>query len=256
MLKEKLVSYLDNYLKIDQITDSSKNWLQVDNSKKQIKKIWYAVDATNYILDLAVENKVDFLIVHHWLFWWVEQVLVWVSFERIKKLIKHNIALYASHLPLDKHEEVGNNIGIVKWFANIFWIQNYDLEELWNYNQVNIWYGIKYTNPIHISNIITPFATSMWFEKKLYNFWQKEYIKNIFVVSWGWWEALLECKQKNYDLFITGEMAHWQLCLAKELWQSLLLWWHRETEKIGVKLLAHHLQNKFSVDTIFLDEKY
>ena len=52
-------------------------------------------------------------------------------------------------------------------------------------------------------------------------------------------------------------MVHHQITLAKELGQSILLGGHYETEKIGPKLLAHHLQKQWpELDTFYIDEKY
>ncbi len=258
MKKEKLIKYLNNYLDIDNFTDKSKNGLQVDSSKKEIKKIWYAVDATSYIFDKAETEKVDLVLVHHWLFWWFEEALVWLPYQRIKKLIKDNIALYASHLPLDAHKEVWNNIWLLKAFIKIFWLQknDYKIEDFCEYNGNYIWFGIKFKKEIHISNIITPYAEQMQLIKKLYNFWNKEFIKSVCFVSWWAWSEYKQAFKQWYDLYITWEANHSDLVWAKELWQSILLWWHRETEKIWPKLLAYHLRDKFDLEIVFLDEKY
>jgi len=294
MEKNKLIKYLDNFLLLDKFNDTSKNWLQVDTTKNEIKKIWYAVDATSYIFDLAIENKVDLIIVHHWLFWWIENVIKWVYFDRISKLLNNNIWLYACHLPLDAHPLVWNNIWIatslinIIWnlgkkykpedFLNIIWKEkvnnesilkillsdwivykdnNIILEKFWNEKWVYIWYGIKFKNiEIPRVSIIDPFCKMIWFENKLYNFWKKNTFKSIAICS-GWaLDLAQEAKEKNYDLLIVWEWAHHQLIYTKELKQSILLAWHYETEKFWPKLLAYHLKEKFWVDIIFLDEKY
>jgi putative NIF3 family GTP cyclohydrolase 1 type 2 len=69
MIKVELIKYLDDYLKKSDFKDTSKNGLQVDTQKKEIKKIGYAVDATTYIFDKAIYEKVDMVISHHGLFW-------------------------------------------------------------------------------------------------------------------------------------------------------------------------------------------
>ncbi len=258
MKKKELIKYLDNYLNIKDFEDVSKNGLQVDTIKKEIKKIWYSVDASNYIFKKAEKEEVDLVLCHHWLFWWVEQTLVWLAYDRIKRLIKNNIWLYASHLPLDAHNKVGNNIWLLKAFIRIFGLQkeDYKIEKFWNYHWNYIWYMLNFKKEIHISNIITPYAEQMQLIKKLYNFWNKKFINNIAFVSWWWWEALQEAFINKIDIFLTWEMAHHQIILAKELWQSILLWWHRETEKIWPKLLAYYLRDKFDLEIVFLDEKY
>lgn len=256
MDKKQLVQNLNNYLKINDYPDGSKNWLQIDTSKTEIKKIWYAVDATSYIFDKAIENNVDMVIVHHGIYWGYEQALVDIHYKRASKLIKNDIALYAAHIPLDAHEEVWNNIWIVKAFTNIFWIRDYKLEQFGDYKWKFIWYGIKFEQEVHIANIITPFCQQMQFEKKLYNFWKKEYIKSVAVISWWAWDDFKQAYDNWYDLYITWEASHNEIIDAKEFWQSILLWWHRETEKIWVKLLANYIEKNFWIETMFLDEKY
>jgi len=259
MKKKELVKYLNEYLEINDFQDNSKNWLQVDSEKKEIKKIWYSVDATCYIFDKAIDEKVDMILTHHWLFWWFEEVLTWIVYKRIKKLIDNNISLYASHLPLDAHSEVGNNIWLLKAFVNLFWLKDwdYEIQDFWEYKWKTIWFWLKFEKKIHLSNIVIPYAEKMQFIKKLYNFWNKEFINSIAFVSWSWWWNIIKESQKKwYDIFITWELNHHEMILAKELWQSILVWWHYETEKIWPKLLAYHLKDKFWIEIIFLDEKY
>jgi len=178
MEKNKLIDFLNIFLRIEKFKDSSKNWLQVDFSKEEIKKIWYAVDATSYIFDLAIQNNIDLILTHHGIFWWVENVLTDIYYERIAK------------------------------FKN---------------------------QQFHWAQVISPFAETMWFERKIYNFGKKEYFTSVAIVS-GWaGELVKEAHDKWYDIYITWEAVHWQLTFAKEIWQSILLWWHRETEKIWPK---------------------
>ena len=288
MKKTELINFLNEFLRINKFDDTSKNWLQVDTSKDEIKKIWYAVDATRYIFDLAIENDVDLVLTHHWIFWWIENVLTDIYYERIAKLIKNDIGLYACHLPLDAHPVVGNNIWILIALVNTLsrgdtkekmnsilsefenrideiletnWIiwedDEFIIERFGSYHWFNLGYGIRFKNQqFHWTQLISPFAETMWFERKFYNFWKKEYFSSVAIVS-GWWgSAIKEAKDRWFDIYITGELVHWQFTFAKEIWQSILVWWHRETEKIWPKLLAYWLKKKFNLEVIFLDEKY
>lgn len=258
MNKCELIQYLDNYLKIWEYNDASKNGLQVENQKQEVKKIGFAVDASTYIFDLAQGHDIDMLITHHGIFWWHEQTLTWVAYSRAKKLIENDIALYTAHIPLDAHDEVGNNYGLAKAFVNIFGFtqQEYTMETFSSYQWNDIWFAIRFTRPLHVSNIVTPYAEQMQLLKKFYNFWHLETFSSIGFVS-GWaGKNFLDAKQNDIDIFVTGEANHANMISAKEHRQSLLLGGHYETEKIGVKLLAHHLEQKFWFETIFIDEKY
>lgn len=258
MNKQELVQYLDSYLKNSDYKDSSKNGLQVDTDKTEIKKIWYAVDATTYIFDKAIDEWVELILTHHGIFWWYEQTLTWIPFERASKLIKNDIWLYSSHLPLDAHPEVGNNAGLYKAFINMFALQedDYTVEPFWEYRGQTIGFGLKFRNRIHISNMVTPYAEMLQLNKRLFNFGKKEYITSIAFVSWGAMSNMQEAHEKGYDVFVTGEWAHHEYLAAKELWQTILVGWHYETEKIWPKLLAYHLRDTFGIEIEFLDEKY
>lgn len=258
MKKNKLINYLDEYLKIKEFNDNSKNWLQIDNSKEEIKKIWYSVDATSYIFEKAKQEWIDMVLSHHGIFWWHEEVLVWVPYKRAKLMLENDISSYAAHLPLDAHNEVGNNIWLLKAFINIFWLKESDckIEPFWEYNWMTIWYWLKFEQKIHISNMISIYAEKMQLQKNLYNFWNKDYIKSIAFIS-GWaWSEYTQAYNLWYDLYITWEANHSNITWAKELWQSIMLWGHYETEKIWPKLLSYHLRDKFWIEIVFLDEKY
>lgn len=258
MLKKELIKYLDEYLKIWDYKDDSKNWLQIDSSNDEIKRIGYSVDATNYIFEKAKEEKVDLVLSHHGLFWWFEQTLTGIPYKRTKQMMQNDIALYACHLPLDAHAEVWNNIWLAKAFINMFWLQEweYQMKGFWKYHWTSIWFWLEFKNQVHISNLVTPYAEQMQLIKRLYNFWNKTYINSIAFVSWWGLSCVKEAKEEGYDAMVTWEWVHHEITLAKDLEQSVLIWWHYETEKIWPKLLAYHLRDKFGIEIVFLDEKY
>src|SRR5688572_21325167 len=84
------------------------NGLQVANNG-QVKKIGAAVDAGTVPFQKAVAAGVDFLIVHHGMYWDMPRPLTGSVYERVSTLIRGNCALYSNHLPLDGHPEIGNN---------------------------------------------------------------------------------------------------------------------------------------------------
>jgi dinuclear metal center YbgI/SA1388 family protein len=258
MSKNELIEYLNEYLNITWFKDSSKNWLQVDNSKLDIKKIWYAVDANTYIFEKAKQENIDLILTHHGIFWWYEQTLTGISYERTKILLDNDIWLYSAHLPLDAHPEVWNNIWLAKAFIRIFWLreEDYELENFWDYHGYTIGYWIKFKNKLHVSNLVVPYAEQMQLLKKFYNFWNLTNFNSVCFVSGSALASMHEAKLKWYDVLITWEWVHHEMTLAKEIKQSILIWGHYETEKIGPKLLAYHLKKKFDVDIEFLDEKY
>ena len=112
---KKITNFLDDYLKINEIKDSSVNGLQV-SGKENINKIAFAVDACIESFAAAKEAGADMIIVHHGLIWKGITSVTGITYDRLKFLIENEISLYAAHLPLDKHPEIGNNIEFLKLF--------------------------------------------------------------------------------------------------------------------------------------------
>lgn len=251
MKKNELIEFLDEYLKIsDYPNDDSKNGFQVDSDRQEIKKIGYAVDATSYIFDKAIKENVDMIICHHGLFWWLDLVVVGTHHNRLTKLIKNDIALYGCHLPLDAHEEVGNNIVMLNKFVEMMRVENPEIK------QDGHAFWLKFKEWIVLSDVMEIYCNGIWIIWELYNFWKKEEINSIYFDSGGWLYTAKIAKENNYDLLITWEWPHRDIVNAKEIWQSIVLWWHYETEVFGVQALAEKLNKDFGVDIVFLDEKY
>src|SRR2546430_7752638 len=105
-----LVSYLDRYLRISEVPDAphALNGLQVANAGT-INRAAAAVDLCEATVQLVAQQGADLLLVHHGLFWGGLAPLTGRAYRRVAGLVKHNIALYSAHLPLDVHPEIGNN---------------------------------------------------------------------------------------------------------------------------------------------------
>jgi dinuclear metal center YbgI/SA1388 family protein len=107
---EEIVAYCDRRTRRAAFTDfpGAFNGLQVANSGR-VTHIGAAVDAGLTPFDQAVAKGVDFLLVHHGLFWSPPQPITGPVYQRLSVLVEGNCALYSSHLPLDAHPEIGNN---------------------------------------------------------------------------------------------------------------------------------------------------
>lgn len=104
-----LVSALDQYLDSAAINDYCPNGLQVEG-RPHIRHIVSGVTASQALIDAAIEQQADAILVHHGYFWKGENpVVCGMKQRRLKSLLTHDINLIAYHLPLDIHPEVGNN---------------------------------------------------------------------------------------------------------------------------------------------------
>ena len=112
---DDLVLYCDKRTRRSAFKDApgAFNGLQVANNGR-VTKIGAAVDAGLVPFQKATAAGVDFLIVHHGMFWDMPRALVGPAFERVATLVRNNCALYSNHLPLDGHPEIGNNALLAK----------------------------------------------------------------------------------------------------------------------------------------------
>jgi dinuclear metal center YbgI/SA1388 family protein len=115
MRAEELARECDQILKTKKFRDypGAKNGLQVTHGR-QVKKIGWAVDADLESIRKAGKEKVDFLIVHHGIFWGSSALDRKIRAERICLAKRLGVAIYSSHLPLDAHPELGNSIGLLR----------------------------------------------------------------------------------------------------------------------------------------------
>lgn len=115
MTPRELARICDDILQTRKFRDypGARNGLQVAHGRP-VKKIGWAVDADLASIRKAGKEKVDFLLVHHGIFWGDSPLDRRIRAKRIREAKRLGVAIYSSHLPLDAHPEVGNSIGLVR----------------------------------------------------------------------------------------------------------------------------------------------
>src|SRR5215208_5823963 len=111
----EIVKYCDRILRTPEIKDydGALNGLQVENSGA-VTRIAAAVDATPKTVELALKARANLLIVHHGLFWSPRQPWTGSNYKLMQALVRGDMAVYSSHLPLDAHPVLGNNARLCK----------------------------------------------------------------------------------------------------------------------------------------------
>lgn len=108
-LRSDIVGALDEYLDIGAIEDGALNGLQVEGGA-EVVRVATAVDAAQATIAAAVDSDCQLLVVHHGLFWGAQVPLCGIVGRRVRACFAADLSVYAAHLPLDAHAEVGNNI--------------------------------------------------------------------------------------------------------------------------------------------------
>lgn len=244
---KKITDYLDNYLEIKAFHDDSANGLQVENTVN-VEKIGLAVDACQESILKAAGAKCNLLIVHHGLFWGKQQLVVYSHFKRIRALIMADIALYASHLPLDAHPEVGHNMQIAKKAGLT------DIEPFAEYHGRPIGMKGKVRTPKSCTEVAGDLEKVIGHRSGLLKFGPDK-VCTIGVVAGSATEPELfkELKVQGIDLFVTGEPKHGAYHLAQEFGLNIFYGNHYFTETFGTKALGEHLEKQLGISTEFID---
>ena len=240
-----LIDFLNQLLKLDEISDVSQNGLQVQ-CPEQIDKIGFAVDAALATFEIASKKGVQLLIVHHGLYWKDVQLAVDAHYKRLKVLFNAGIGLYAAHLPLDAHEQFGNN----RQIANLVGLR--DVGPFGEYHGEIIGRlahaADELTREVLRERLNSALATNCL----LLPFGQ-ERIEKVGIVSGGGADLLPQAIAEGCDAFITGEQVHSAFHVAKEGEINLYFAGHYATETIGVKALMELILEELDVDTEFID---
>jgi len=244
--RDAIVSFLNKTLRTSEISDYSVNGLQVEGAAK-ITKIGLAVDASLETYKLAQKNGCQMVIVHHGIIWDGIKSITGPMHRQIEFLIKNNINLYASHLPLDIHPTLGNNAQIAK----ILSLKNLQPFGIYKNGLLLGFEGclpkaatVKSISELVKKNFGGPVSSLPFGPQK---------ILRVAVVSGRGSASIPEAVEKKIDLFVTGESAHENHHAALEGNLNVIYGGHYHTEKPGVQALGKFLSEKFNVKTVFLD---
>lgn len=240
-----VVEYCDQTLLIREVNDYEKaaNGLQVQNSGR-VTKIAAAVDASLATIRLAIAAKADLLIVHHGLFWSSRQPWTGKNYELLHLLVEHDLAVYSSHLPLDLHPRLGNNVLL----ATALGLKK--LKPFFATHGQKI--GVQARRRILRDELAEKLRQATGVPPKCLA-GGPERCERIGVVTGGAGAELIIAVEEGVDTFITGEGPHWTHALAEEMGLNVFYGGHYATETFGVKALAAELSRKFKLPCEFLD---
>ncbi|HEX2853115.1 MAG TPA: Nif3-like dinuclear metal center hexameric protein [Opitutaceae bacterium] len=240
---EDLVTYCDRRTRRSAFKDApgAFNGLQVSNNGR-VTKIGAAVDAGLVPFQKAAAAGVDFLIVHHGMYWDMPRPLTGPVYDRVATLVNGNCALYSNHLPLDGHPEIGNNALLAKQL------------------------GLKPTRPFLVRDgeSIGRMAASKLkrtaLRAKLESLYSRvialEYgsaaPQAIAFCSGSGNSAVPELAAAGADTLVTGELREEWFNVAQEQKLNLYLCGHYATEVHAVKALAADLAKKFRLPWEFV----
>lgn len=240
-----LVAYLNDYLAVRDVPDYKEayNGLQMEG-RAEIRRIAVAVDACKATIAQAIAGGADMMIVHHGLFWGAKAPVTGMYYQRLALLIKNDLALYSCHVPLDAHPEVGNNHVLAR-------LLGLSVSGLWG-EMEGVPMGVYADVNITRDDLAARIRSVLQIEPHVIATGPSE-LKRIGIVTGAAGTWVEKAQARGIDTLLTGEGPHHTYFDAEERGLNLIFAGHYATETVGVKALAQHLQERFGLETFFID---
>jgi dinuclear metal center YbgI/SA1388 family protein len=242
-----IITALDELLSPSDFQDLGPNGLQVPGPD-EITKVVTGVSAQRALIERAVEEGAQLVLVHHGLFWDFQPTgLTPVLAERLRPLFKHDIALAGYHLPLDGHAELGNNAILAERLG----CERH--EPFGSYRGTPIGRagtfpgdGIPATELFERVRELTARVPTVFDAGP-------ERVRRIGIISGSGADALPEAIELGLDAFLTGEPREHVMADAREAGIHFIAAGHYATETFGVRALGDWLSGRFGVEHVFVD---
>ncbi|WP_295955368.1 Nif3-like dinuclear metal center hexameric protein [Rhodoferax sp.] len=242
----ELLQAFDDLLQPVRFKDYGPNGLQVEG-KTDIRRVVSGVTASLALIEAAVAAQADAIFVHHGLFWRGQSGTVtgWMK-QRLALLLRHDINLYAYHLPLDAHPTLGNNaqLGVQLGLEGVGSFGDNNLGFLGQRSDGGA-FGSAQALAAHIEKQLN--RPPVYVSSTLVA------IKNI---AWctggaqGYFEAAIAA---GADAFITGEISEPQAHYARECGVAFIACGHHASERYGAPAVAAHVAAQLGLEHSFID---
>lgn len=243
--REEFAKYLDQTLDITRFRDYCPNGLQIEG-RPAVGKIVTGVTASLALIEAAIEQGADAILVHHGYFWRNEDPrIIGTRQRRLKLLLSHDINLFAYHLPLDMHPDFGNNVQLAKVlglapdgrFGNdaLGWLGTPMDSTIQTAGQLVRHIELALGRaPLLIGDPAQPLGRVGWCTGAAQN-------------------MLQDAISAGATAYLSGEISEPTVHLARETGVAYLACGHHATERYGVQALGEHLAGHFGISHCFID---
>lgn len=246
----EIADYLDGLLDTRATPDypAAVNGLQLQNSSA-IRGVAAAVDFSTRAIEGTIAVNANLLVVHHGMFWGGVDPMVGPAYRRLKRLLENDIAVYSSHLPLDRHSEIGNNVllarelglkptGLFARYESVFIgvSGESDIATQIIAQRAKQFAG-NHETIIRSTRIPPQRKTKRW---------------AICTGAGASADTLREAEEMGIDTLIVGEGPHWTAVHAEERDLAVIYAGHYATETLGVHAVARHLADKYHIESSFI----
>lgn len=242
LTREMLTTHLAETLDINRFRDYCPNGLQVEG-KTRIKRLVTGVTASLALLEAAIVAGADAVLVHHGYFWRGEDPrVVGNRRRRLKLLLDHEINLYAYHLPLDAHPELGNNAQLAAQLG-------FKAEGRFGEQDLG-WYGNAEAQTV--GALMQQVQHTLGRTPQLIGDPEQQVTR----VAWctgAAQNAFEQAIDAGASVYLSGEISEQTVHLARESGVAYLACGHHATERFGVQALGDHVSRRFGIQHQFID---
>lgn len=240
-----LLSYANNVLEVERFHDYCPNGLQVEGVN-DVKKIVSGVTASQALIDAAIKEKADVLLVHHGYFWKGEDAqITGLKYQRVRSLIENGINLVAYHLPLDAHPLYGNNAKLAEVL---------DLDITGSFPSANTAVGLygRLKTPMSAAEFSQKISVSLQREP-LHIGDKTQQIQSLAWCSGAAQNYIEDAAQLGVDAYLSGEISEQTVHIARECGIHYFAAGHHASERYGVQAFGEHLAAHFAIEHQFID---
>ena len=245
----ELAARLDDELRTADYADAdaSANGLQVGPDDAEVEHVAFAVDAAVATAEAAVEADADLLVTHHGLVWGGLDRVTGQNYRRVAPLVRNDVALYVSHLPLDGHQELGNAAGV----ADVL-----NLDEREPFAELAgepIGQRGRTVDSLTVDEVASRLdgLDNAGREPQVLDFGPDE-VRDVAVVTGSGTDFFGAAADAGVDAFVTGEGKQKLYHEAREAGVNVVLAGHYATETFGVRALES-LAADWGLETTFVD---
>lgn len=241
--RTEIESYLHTLLEVARFKDYGPNGLQVEG-KPEVSTLVSGVTASRALIEAAIDAGADAILVHHGLFWRGHdgRVTGWLK-QRLELLLAHGINLFAYHLPLDAHAELGNNAQLGARLG---------LRADARFGDQDLGFIGSPAAVLSLDALRQGIARGLMREPLVV----EGDGRALHRVAWctggaqGYFEAAIAA---GADVFVTGEISEPQAHYARETGVAFIACGHHASERYGAPAVAEHIAQKFGLAHRFID---
>lgn len=245
MTRDQLAALLDGWLEPGRFSDVAENGLQVEG-RGEVRRVICGVTASQALIDRAVADGADAIVVHHGLVWGggIRRITGWLG-RRVRTLLAAEISLFAYHLPLDAHPTLGNNAGLAESLGVAL-----DPVPFGAYRGQTI--GLRGRLAGKTFGDVAAAVRAAVGEPACAFGDPARRVETIGLCTGGAPELLHEAIDAGLDCYVTGEATEWVASVAVESGVGFIAAGHHATERFGPRRLAAALAAE-GLDARFVD---